>query len=240
MSVFSRLADILVEGVNNAVAATIERVRTVFEGDPETRARVAFSVAMIALSAKMAKADGIVTPDEVEAFQQIFEIPENEAPRVARLYNLAKQDTAGYEVYARQLAGLCNGTASGCTAHTDILDGLFHIAKADGVLHEKELVFLGDIATIFGVDAGQFEAIKARHVAFDRNSPWTILGLTPDADASEARAHYLQLVRQNHPDQMIARGVPAEFVRIADERLAAINTAWEAVEPLLNRQTEAS
>ncbi|MEM1377676.1 MAG: DnaJ family molecular chaperone [Pseudomonadota bacterium] len=236
MSIFGRLAEILVEGATNALSATIERVRTVFEGDPETRARVAFSVAMIALSAKMAKADGIVTPDEVEAFQQIFEIPDDEAPRVARLYNLAKQDTAGYQAYARQLAGLCEGEASGCTAHVDILDGLFHIAKADGVLHEKELEFLTDIAVIFGIDDRQFETIKARHVEGGAGNAWSVLGIAPDTSHQAARAAYLQLVRQNHPDQMVARGVPPEFVRIADERLAAINSAWESVEPILKRE----
>ncbi|MEL6920537.1 MAG: TerB family tellurite resistance protein, partial [Pseudomonadota bacterium] len=177
MSIFSRLADIIVETTTNALAATIERVRTVFEGDPETRARVAFSVAVIALSAKMAKADGIVTPDEVEAFQQIFEIPEDEAPRVSRLYNLAKQDTAGYQAYAHQLAGLCEGEASGCSAHVDILDGLFHIAKADGVMHEKELAFLTDIAGIFRIDERQFETIKARHIEGGVDNPWRVLGL---------------------------------------------------------------
>lgn len=234
MSVFSRLAEILVDGVSNAVAATIERMRTVFEGDPETRARVAFSIAMIALSAKMAKADGVVTQDEVDAFQEIFDIPADERPRVARLYNLAKQDTAGFQAYARQLAELCANAHDGSNAHGDILDGLFHIAKADGVLHDKELVFLRETAAIFGVDDHQFESIKARHVDLGAKDPWRILGLDPQTTFADARRQYLKLVRQNHPDQMIARGVPPEFVRIADERLAAINTAWETIEPSFN------
>ncbi|MEO0542800.1 MAG: DnaJ family molecular chaperone [Pseudomonadota bacterium] len=235
MSVFSRISELLVEGVSNAVAATIERVRTAFEGDPKTRARVAFSIAMIALSAKMAKADGVVTQDEVEAFQEIFDIPDDERPRVARLYNMAKQDTAGFQAYARQLAELCRTNEDVGSAHGDILDGLFHIAKADGVLHEKELAFLQEIASIFGIGDRQFDSIKARHIELGASDPWRILGIDPEADHADARRQYLALVRHNHPDQMIARGVPIEFVRIADERLAAINAAWEAVEPFLNK-----
>ncbi|MEO0919565.1 MAG: DnaJ family molecular chaperone [Pseudomonadota bacterium] len=240
MSVFSRMAEILVDGVSNAVAATIERVRTVFEGDPDTRARVAFSIAMIALSAKMAKADGVVTQDEVNAFQEIFDIPDQERTRVARLYNLAKQDTAGFEAYARQLAELCGRSETGDSAHGDILDGLFHIAKADGVLHDKELVFLQQTAAIFGIDEAEFETITARHVDTGARDPWCILGIDPSSTHAQARRLYLDLVRQNHPDQMVARGVPPEFVRIADERMAAINAAWEAIEPILARSAKAS
>ena len=240
MSVFSRMAEILVDGVSNAVAATIERVRTVFEGDPDTRARVAFSIAMIALSAKMAKADGVVTQDEVNAFQEIFDIPDQERTRVARLYNLAKQDTAGFEAYARQLAELCGRSETGDSAHGDILDGLFHIAKADGVLHDKELVFLQQTAAIFGIDEAEFETITARHVDTGARNPWRILGIDPSSTHAQARRLYLDLVRQNHPDQMVARGVPPEFVRIADERMAAINAAWEAIEPILARSAKAS
>ncbi|MEO1747933.1 MAG: DnaJ family molecular chaperone [Pseudomonadota bacterium] len=240
MSVFSRMAEILVDGVTNAVAATIERVRTAFEGDPDTRARVAFSIAMIALSAKMAKADGIVTQDEVEAFQEIFDIPEQERSRVSRLYNLAKQDTAGFQAYARQLAELCGRSETGDSAHGDILDGLFHIAKADGIVHDKELAFLSEIATIFGIREEQFDAITARHVDKGDNDPWRILGLDPNSTMAQARRLYLDLVRRNHPDQMVARGVPPEFVRIADERMAVINAAWEAVEPVLAKTAKAS
>src|SRR6188472_2220795 len=76
-----------------------EAVRTIFSGDPELRRKVAFSVAMIALSAKMAKADGIVTQDEVRAFQEIFHIPPKEARNVARLYDLAQGNVAGFEAY---------------------------------------------------------------------------------------------------------------------------------------------
>ncbi len=108
----------------SGVGSVVEAVRTVFGGDPELRRRVAFSVAMIALSAKMAKADGIVTHDEIRAFQQIFEIPFAERKNVARLYDLAKKDVAGFEAYAERMAGLCGSGNRNCAVLEDILDGL--------------------------------------------------------------------------------------------------------------------
>ena len=106
----------------------VEAVRTVFSGDADLRRRVAFSVAMIALSAKMAKADGIVTQDEVRAFQEIFEVPPKETRNVARLFDLAQRDVAGFETYAERMAQLCGSGHSNCVMLEDILDGLFHIA----------------------------------------------------------------------------------------------------------------
>jgi len=100
MSIWLRIGEFIQRisaSASHGVVEVVEAVRTVFAGDPELRRRVAFSVAMIALSAKMAKADGVVTQDEVRAFQSIFEVPKSEARNVARLYDLAKRDIAGFE-----------------------------------------------------------------------------------------------------------------------------------------------
>src|SRR5690606_39587895 len=127
--------------------------------NPDLRRRVAFSIAMIALSAKMAKADGIVTQNEIRAFQQIFVVPQSEERNVARLFDLAKQDVAGFEAYAQQMAGLCGSGTQNCAMLEDILDGLFHIAKADGMVHEREVGFLRRVAEIFDIDEVHFETI---------------------------------------------------------------------------------
>lgn len=236
MSIWVRISDFVSGTAAPALGGLVEQVRTVFAGDPETRARVAFSVAMIALSAKMAKADGVVTTAEVDAFRQIFEIPDREAARVASLYNLAKQDVAGYQSYAAQLAGLCGSGEPDCPMLRDILDGLFHIAKADGVVHDRELEFLTDVAAIFSITDKEFDRVLARHVDSGKSDPWRILGLTPQTSFDDARRRYRDLVRDNHPDTMAARGIPAEFHAIAHDRIAAINAAWDQVEPELKRR----
>jgi DnaJ like chaperone protein len=222
----SRMSAGAVEGV----AGMVEALRTVFEGDPDLRRKVAFSIAMIALSAKMAKADGIVTQDEIRAFHDIFAVPQEEKRNVARLYGMAMTDTAGFEAYAERMAALCGSGQPDCRMLEDILDGLFHIAKADGLVHEKEVRFLHRIAQIFRISERHFEAILARHVSGGSADPWAVLGLPRDAPFDEVRRHYRRLISENHPDRMIARGVPREFVALANDRVAALNVAYETIE----------
>jgi DnaJ like chaperone protein len=229
MALWSKVLD-YVGDATGTLASVVEAVRTLFAGDPETRRRVAFSVAMIALSAKMAKADGIVTADEVAAFQQIFAIPQAEAHNVARFYNLAKRDVAGFEAYAERMAGLCGSGRRNCALLEDILDGLFHIAKADGVLHDKEMAFLARIAEIFRIDQADFEQIVARHVRSEDFDPYRVLGIAADTDFANVKKRYRELVVENHPDRLSARGVPPEFITIANDRMVALNTAFEAIE----------
>ncbi|MBC8717090.1 MULTISPECIES: DnaJ family molecular chaperone [Brucella/Ochrobactrum group] len=233
MSIWVQIGEFFTSVTLNAISSVIEAVRTVFEGDADTRRRVAFSIAMIALSAKMAKADGVVTQDEFRAFQNIFSVPPEEHAHVVRLYNLAQQDVAGYESYARQLAGLCREGDDNCHLLEDILDGLFHIATADGYVHEKEMAFLSSVAEIFGFDEEGFERIALRHVNHGEGDPYAILGLTRGVSFEDARKRYRALVKEHHPDRLVAEGLPLEFIKIANTRLAAINAAWASVEKQL-------
>ncbi len=233
MSIWDRLGEFITRvssSTTSGVAEVVEAVRTVFSGDAELRKQVAFSVAMIALSAKMAKADGIVTQNEVRAFQEIFDVPRDQTRNVARLYDLAKRDVAGFETYAQRMAQLCGSGHSNCLMLEDILDGLFHIAKADGVVHEREGIFLHRIAQIFRIDEAHYEAIMARHVNLGAGDPYIVLGIERGKPFEEVRKRYRKLVSDNHPDRLIARGLPQEFIKIATTRVAAINAAYEMIE----------
>jgi DnaJ like chaperone protein len=187
---------------------------------------ILFTIAMIALGAKMAKADGVVTRDEEEAFARVFRVPPSEEANVRRVFNMARQDTAGYESYARQIARVFRGNPA---VLEDILDGLFEIAKADGVLHPGELAFLERVGEIFGFAPNEFRRIRASHFP-DREDPYVILGVAHSADEEEIRRTYRLLVRENHPDRLMARGVPEEFVKLANDKLAAINAAYDKIE----------
>ena len=230
VSVWDKVLGMAADAVGNALSGIVESVRTLFEGDPETRQRVAFSIAMIALSAKMAKADGVVTEAEVEAFKDIFDIPDDQAKNVSRLYNLARQDVAGYEAYAQKMADLCSTGSDNCPVLIDIIDGLFHIAKADGLVHEKELAFLQRIAEIFKVDEEHFSQIMTRHLHADDRDPYKVLGVDRNAEIADIRKAYRVLVTEHHPDKLIARGIPVEFHGIANDRMAALNAAWAEIE----------
>lgn len=228
-SLWDRLLGAIGDAAGNALSSIVEAVRTVLEGDPETRRRVSFSVAIIALSAKMAKADGVVTEEEVSAFRSIFDFPPEEARNVARLYNLARQDVAGFESYAEKIASMCNACTQDCAVFEDVIDGLFHIAKADGVVHEKEFAFLGRIAEIFGIGEEDFRRIAERHVNPD-GDPYGVLGVSPNDDFATIRKRYRALAAEHHPDRLHARGVPAEFHSMAHQRMARLNAAYAQIE----------
>lgn len=227
MAIWSRINSVL-QALGNGGAGLVDRivqfVATLGDGS-EGRRSIAFTVAMIALSAKMAKADGVVTGDEEIAFLQLFQIPEGEEKNVARLFNLAKQDVAGFEVYAERLAGVFAGETE---TLTDILDGLFFIAKADGYVHEAEVSYLARVAEIFGFDARAFNQVLARHTR-EGGDPYVVLGIAASASDAEVKAQYRRQVMETHPDRLIARGVPEEFVRIANDRLAALNAAYRQI-----------
>jgi DnaJ like chaperone protein len=187
---------------------------------------IVFTIAVIALGAKMAKADGVVTDEEVEAFNRIFRVSPDEEANVRRVFNLARQDTAGYETYAGQIARLFAGNPA---MLEDILDGLFEIAKADHVLHPGEAQFLERVAEIFGFAPNEFRRIRATHFEPDKADPYVVLGVGYGASDEEVRRTYLRLVRENHPDSLMGRGVPEEFLRMATDKLAAINGAYEKI-----------
>jgi DnaJ like chaperone protein len=196
------------------------------EQDGPAENQVAFTVGVIALGAKMAKADGVVTMDEVNAFKEVFKVPEGEMKNVARVFNLAKQDVAGYEAYAEQLATMFKGNRK---LLEDVLEGLFHIAKADEHLHPNEEQFLHQVAKRFGFTDTEFSYIKARHVIASKRNPYDVLGVKPTITNEELKSHYHKLVAENHPDKLMARGVPKEFVAIATEKVATINEAYETI-----------
>ena len=196
------------------------------EGERPSEQEVAFTVGVIALGAKIAKADGVVVRDEVYAFREVFKVPEDDVKNVARLFDLAKQEVAGFDAYARQLAELMKDDKA---TLQDVLDGLFHIAKADHILHPQEISYLREVAAIFGFSEGEFESIQARHVRDVGHDPYQIFGLGRDVSDDDLKTHYRQLVKENHPDHLIGRGVPEEFLAIATERLKAINEAYDQV-----------
>ena len=213
--------------VGGPIGALVGAVAGHFLIDQDADPGVTFTIAVIALAGKMARADGVVSDAELEAFQRTFRVPPQEEANVRRIFNLARQDVAGYESYAGQIARLFMGNPA---VLEDILDGLFEIAKADGVLHPGESAFLERVAEIFGFAPNEFRRIRASHFAPELTDPYVILGLSYVAGDDELKQTYRRLVRENHPDSLMARGVPPEFVKLANDKLAAINAAYEKIQ----------
>lgn len=203
-----------------------EAIEQTERGDRDPTQEIAFTIGVIALSAKMAKADGEVTADEVQAFNRFFRVPESQSANVKRVYDLARQDVAGYDGYAYQLRKLFGERAS---TLEDVLDGLFYIAMADNMMHPGEMAFLESVAEIFGFSDLDFGRIKERHLGPDESDPYVVLGVSRQIEDADLKTAYRQLVKENHPDRVMARGVPVEMVELANERLASINAAYDRV-----------
>jgi DnaJ like chaperone protein len=187
---------------------------------------VGFTAAVIGLAAKMAKADGVTTESELAAAAQVFRPPPGEEEHFRRAFMLANQTILGFESYAKQIGRKYR--ARPCLLE-DVLDGLFHIAGADGALTQSELDYLADVAAHFGFSEMEFRRIKATNLGPDADDPYAVLGLMPGASIEEVRQAWRRVAAENHPDRMLQRGAPPEFVEIAREKTAAINAAYAKI-----------
>lgn len=228
MSLWSRITEALAALTKGeGLSAVFDKLR----GRPETS--VAFTIAVIALSAKMAKADGLVTRDEVAAFRQVFYIAPEDECAAARVFNLAREDVAGFEDYATRIAAMFRASDQPWGEDSvlfDLMEGLFFIANADGEYHPGEDAFLMRVAEIFGMDLVAFRRMRARHVPNATADPYAVLGVDPGAALDDIRIAWRNEVRSTHPDRMVARGVPEEAVKLAEARLASINAAWDQIQ----------
>lgn len=223
-SIWERIADALAAlAAGEGLTEVFERLRRA----PETT--VAFAIAVIALGAKMAKADGQVTRNEVAAFREVFYISPEEEANAARVFDLARQDVAGFDGYARQVARMFGERKDPLI---DLVEGLFHVAVADGDLHPAENEFLSTVAEIFGLPEREFRRIRAQFAPDHHPDPYDVLGVGPETPMADIRNRWRALVRDTHPDRLQARGLPEEAIRIAEKRLIVINEAWEELQEI--------
>lgn len=193
--------------------------------DPQKR-QALFSVAVIALAAKMAGADGSHDPREKAAFDRLFHVAPLEHANVERFWNLAQQTPAGFESYARQIAALFSDAP---TVLEDVVGALCAIALADGKATDAETAFVERVMDIFSLAPPARARLRARLSGDPARDPWAVLGVSAQATESDIRAAYLKLVKEHHPDRLRAKGVPAEFMAVSEARMAALNAAYEAL-----------
>jgi DnaJ like chaperone protein len=186
----------------------------------------AFSTAVTALGAKLAKADGHADHYEFAAFSEVFHAEPGAERNVRRLYELAGQTTLGFESYARRLAKRYRSCPK---LLEDVLDGLFHIAKADGAVTDHELTYLEQVAHLFGLSHLTFQRLRATHLGSQPDDPYVVLDVPPDAPDSVVRDAWKRALVEAHPDRVMARGLPAEFIAVAEAKSAAINAAFDRI-----------
>jgi DnaJ like chaperone protein len=191
-----------------------------------TAQQMALSVAVVVLGAKVAKVDGPINRAEINAFKKVFRVPRQDEGNVGRIFDAAKQDAGGFEPYARQVGILLRDEP---VMLEDLLASLFFVARADGDIKPAEIAFLRRVGDLFGLDARAFERVRAIFVRPEAADPYGVLGLSRHASDEEVKTTYRRLIREHHPDTLVAKGLPKNFVEVANQKMAAINAAYDQI-----------
>ena len=188
-----------------------------------------FALSLIVLSAKLSKADGQVSREELIAVKDKLKIPENELDQVGKIFNKAKEESQGYEPYAQQIAQIYRGNLN---VLEEVINMLFYIAEADGNVSTSELEMIENISGIFGLSNVQFESIKESRKLSEKSNPYIILESNPNDDIQSIRKKYIKLSKEHHPDLLISKGVPKEVIEESKKKMRAINSAWDQIQKL--------
>ena len=188
-----------------------------------------FALSLIVLSAKLSKADGQVSKEELIAVKDKLRIPDNELDQVGKIFNKAKEESAGYEQYAQQIAQIYKGNIN---VLEEVINILFYIAEADGNISDSELQMIEHIAQIFGLSKIQFNSIKESRKSSDKLNPYIVLESKPDDEIDIIRKRYLKLSKEHHPDLLMSKGVPQEVINESKAKMRVINSAWDQVQKL--------
>ena len=188
-----------------------------------------FAIALIILTAKLAKADGHVSKEELIAIKNKLKVPEHEIDQVGKIFNKAKEDSLGYEPYAQQIAQIYRNNPA---VLDEVINILFYIAEADSKVSDSEIAMIRNIAKIFGLSDSQFEGIKESRKDSDKLNPYIVLGCSPKDDFTTIRKKYLQLSKEHHPDVLVSKGVPQEVIKESKKKMRAINSAFDQIEKM--------
>ena len=190
-----------------------------------------FALSLIVLSAKLSKADGQVSREELIAVKDKLKIPENEINEVGKIFNRAKDESTGYEPYAKQIAQFYQGNIN---VLEEVINILFYIAEADGNVSDSEMRMIENIARIFGLNEVQINGIKESRKSSDKLNPYIVLESKPNDNLADIRKRYLKLSKEHHPDLLLSKGVPQEVIEESKKKMRAINLAWDQIKKLKN------
>ena len=188
-----------------------------------------FAISLIILTAKLSKVDGHVSKEELIAVKEKLKIPEHEVDQVGKIFNKAKEDSLGYETYARQIAQIYRKNPA---VLDEVINILFYIAEADGKVSDSEINYIKNVSIVFGFNTNQFESIKETRLGSHKQNPYVILGCNSSDDLQTIRKKYLKLSKEHHPDILMSKGLPKELVEESEKKLAAINSAYDKIEKM--------
>ena len=215
--------------LGSLLGGKISRSRTGPRFQASAQSQRIFALSLIVLSAKLSKADGQVSREELIAVKDKLKIPENEIDQVGKIFNKAKEESTGYEAYAKQNAQFYQGHIN---VLEEVINILFYIAESDGEVSPSELTMIENISKIFGLTQVQFNSIRESRKGSDKLNPYIVLESNPDDDLQSIRKKYLKLSKENHPDLLMSKGVPQEVIDESKNKMRAINSAWDQIQKL--------
>ena len=217
--------------LGSLLGGKISRARTGARFSSAAQGQQMFALSLIVLSAKLSKADGQVSKEELIAVKDKLKIPENEIDQVGKIFNKAKNESTGYKPYAEQIAQIYRGNLN---VLEEVINILFYIAEADGNISQAELVMIEDIARIFGLSESQFNSLRESRKSSDKLNPYIVLESNPDDSLTEIRKRYIKLSKDHHPDLLLSKGVPPEVIEESKKKMRSINSAWDQIQKLKN------
>ena len=215
--------------LGSLLGGKISRARATSRFGAAAQGQKVFALSLIVLSAKLSKADGQVSREELIAVKDKLKIPDNELDQVGQIFNKAKEESIGYEPYAKQIANFYKGQIN---VLEEVINTLFYIAEADGHVSNEELKMIKHISQIFGLNEAEFAGIVESRKSSDKLNPYLVLESSPDDDIQTIRKKYLKLSKEHHPDLLVSKGVPEEVLEESKKKIRAVNLAWDQVQKL--------
>ena len=215
--------------IGSIIGGKISRARQARFQQGSRQYQQIFAVSLVILTAKLAKADGHVSKEELIAIKEKLKVPDHEIDQVGKIFNKAKEDSLGYEPYAKQIGQIYKNNPA---VLDEVINILFYIAEADGKISNSELSMIRNIASIFGLSDTQFKGIKESRKGSDKLNPYIVLGCSSKDNFATIRKRYIQLSKQHHPDALVMKGVPKEVIEESKKKMRAINSAFDKIEKM--------
>ena len=215
--------------LGSLLGGKISRARATSGFSAAAQGQKVFALSLIVLSAKLSKADGKVSREELIAVKDKLKISDHELDQVGKIFNRAKEESIGYEPYAKQIAHFYKGHIN---VLEEVINTLFYIAEADGNVSNEEFKMIQHISKIFGLNEIEFNGIVEGRKSSDKLNPYIVLESKPDDNLADIRKKYIKLSKEHHPDLLLSRGVPQEVIEESKKKMRAINLAWDQIQNL--------
>lgn len=226
-----------------------KRLKLGLDGNSQETAQAAFFTATFSVMGHIAKADGQVTQQEIQAAEQVFDhmnFQPDQRKIAIELFNKGKQNDFDLTAVLAQFKKECGRKITLIQMFMQIQ---LQAAYADGSKHPAEDKILKDICEALGYPVSMLSQLEAMLYAQQKNyshnpnqppnqtqinNAYSVLGVGESASNDEIKKAYRRLMSQHHPDKLISKGLPEEMIQVATEKSKQIQKAYELVKSARN------